>query len=81
MAYALYREGSDEVYLRQLFVRRDKRRTGLGRRAIGILRQSIWPCQKRLTVEVLCQNAAAIRFWRAMGYQDYSLTLEIAPKT
>ncbi len=79
VAYALYRESPDEVYLRQFFVRRDRRRTRLGRRAIAILRQRIWPSRKRLTLEVLCQNTAGIRFWRTMGYTDYSLTLEIMP--
>jgi hypothetical protein len=39
--------------------------------------QKIWPPGKRLTVDVLIQNIAAIAFWRAVGYQDYSLTLEI----
>src|SRR5574337_476512 len=76
VAYALYRESPEEVYLRQFFVRRDKRRTGFGRRAITILRQNIWPSRKRLTVEVLCQNTAGIQFWRAGGYKDYCLTLE-----
>jgi GNAT superfamily N-acetyltransferase len=80
MAYALYRESPEEVYLRQLFVRRDKRRQGAGHRAMTLLRQHIWPRQKRLTVEVLCQNTVGTQFWRAMGYKDYSLTLEILPE-
>lgn len=79
VAYALHRESPEEVYLRQFFVRRDKRRAGFGRRAIAILRQNIWPSRKRLTVEVLCQNTAGIQFWRAVGYKDYSLALEIMP--
>ena len=79
MAYALYREQPEEVYLRQLFVMRDRRRQGVGRQAVEILRSQIWPRGKRLTVDVLVQNTAAIAFWRAMGYQDYYLTLEILP--
>ena len=79
VAYALYRETADEVYLRQFFVRRDKRRAGYGRRAITVLRQNIWSPRKRLTVEVLCQNTMGIQFWRTMGYEDYCLTLEIMP--
>ena len=81
VAYGLYRESPDEVYLRQFFVRRDKRRLGLGHRAITILCQEIWSPQKRLTVEVLCHNTIGIKFWRAMGYKDYSLTLEIMPES
>jgi GNAT superfamily N-acetyltransferase len=80
VAYALYRETGSEVYLRQLFVRRDRRRAGIGRQAVDILRQQLWPRRKRLTVEVLAANHPGVAFWRAVGYQDYSLLLEIMPK-
>lgn len=79
VAYALYREQADDIYLRQLFVTRNRRRQGIGRQAIEILRHQIWPRQKRLTVEVLVKNTAALAFWRTVGYQDYSLALEIPP--
>lgn len=77
VAYALYREQPDEIYLRQLFVVRDNRRRGHGRRAIEVLRSEIWPNSKRLTVDVLLRNTDAIAFWRAVGYKDYLLGLEI----
>jgi len=80
VAYALYREQPEEIYLRQLFVVRSRRRQGIGRQALEILRFKIWPETKRLTVDVLIQNAVAVAFWRAMGYNDYCLTLEILPK-
>jgi predicted acetyltransferase len=80
VAYALYREEPEEIYLRQLFVVRNRRRQGLGRQAMEILRTQIWPKHKRLTVGVLVRNTAAIAFWRAAGYEDYSLTLEILPR-
>jgi ribosomal protein S18 acetylase RimI-like enzyme len=79
VAYALYRDEPDELYLRQLFVARNHRRQGIGRAAMEILRTQLWPNNKRLTVSVLVQNTAAVAFWRAVGYQDYSLTLEILP--
>ena len=79
VAYALYREQPEELYLRQLFVVRNRRREGIGRTAMEILRAQIWPKNKRLTLEVLVKNAAAVAFWRAVGYQDYALTLEILP--
>ena len=79
VAYALYRQQSEEIYLRQLLVVRNRRRQGIGRRAVEILRNEIWPGNKRLTVDVLTQNVAAIAFWRAVGYKDYCLTLEILP--
>jgi GNAT superfamily N-acetyltransferase len=80
VAYGLYREDPEGVYLRQFFVRRDKRKKGIGSEAVSILNQYVWPRQKRLTVEVLCRNSAGVRFWRAMGYKDYSLCLEVMPE-
>jgi predicted acetyltransferase len=79
VAYALYREQAKDIYLRQLFVVRNRRRQGIGRAAFEILRSQIWPPDKRLTVDVLIQNSAAVAFWRAVGYKDYCLTLEIMP--
>ena len=79
VAYALFRATVAEIYLRQLFVVPELRRKGLGRRAVEILRQEIWPAHVRLTVEVLCAHAAGVEFWRAIGYRDYALTLEIMP--
>lgn len=79
VAYALFKKEQELIYLRQLFVRRDRRRSGIGREAFGTLQREIWPSGLRLTVEVLCQNHSAIAFWRSCGYRDYSLTLEIMP--
>jgi GNAT superfamily N-acetyltransferase len=79
VAYALYRERPEEIYLRQLFVVRNRRREGIGRRAVQILRENVWPKNKRLTVEVLVANEPAVKFWRAVGYKDYALSLEITP--
>ncbi len=81
VAYALFRETEAEVYLRQFFVVRHRRRMGIGRRAMALLMSQIWPQHKRLTVSVLVKNTAGLAFWRAMGYADYDLTLEIVPRT
>jgi GNAT superfamily N-acetyltransferase len=80
VAYALYKPGDTHVHLRQLFVRRDQRRKGIGRSSFELLRRQVWPANLRLTVDALCANQSAIAFWRALGYKDYSLTLEIAPR-
>jgi predicted acetyltransferase len=79
-AYALYREQAEEIYLRQLFVVRNRRRQGIGRQAFEVLRSKIWPVNKRLRVDVLVQNTGAVAFWRAVGCKDYCLTLEIMPE-
>jgi GNAT superfamily N-acetyltransferase len=80
LAYALYREFPEEIYLRHLFVVRSRRRQAVGRRVMRLLREEIWPRGRRLTVEVLCANAAGVAFWKAMGYQEYSVCLEIMPE-
>ncbi len=79
VAYGLFREQADEIYLRQFFVERNLRRKGIGKKAIEHLIREIWPPQKRLTVEVLSQNQDGIEFWKAMGYKEYCLTLEKMP--
>jgi GNAT superfamily N-acetyltransferase len=79
VAYALYRESATEVYLRQLFVKRDRRRQGIGRAAAVVLHGQVWPKHKRVTVEVLTSNGPAVSFWRSVGYKDHCLTLEIMP--
>ena len=81
VAYVLFREQPEEIYLRQLFVVRHRRRQGLGRRAVEILRSQVWPKTKRLTVDVLVANTSGVAFWRAVGYRDYALTLEIMPES
>jgi len=79
VAYALFREQPEEIYLRQLFVVRHRRSQGIGRWAVDILRSQIWPKTKRLTVEVLVANTRAVSFLRSVGYADYALSLEILP--
>lgn len=79
VAYALFTRQTDPVYLRQLFVRRDRRRAGIGRAAMSILRNELWPRNVRLTVEVLCENRSGVAFWRSVGYKDHSLLLEVMP--
>jgi GNAT superfamily N-acetyltransferase len=81
LAYALFKETDSEIYLRQFFVRRDRRREGIGRDAMNILFNRVWPKKKRLTVDVLAANASGIAFWRSVGFHDYCLSLEIPPHT
>jgi predicted acetyltransferase len=80
VAYALFRETADDIHLRQFFVVRHRRREGLGRAAMREVIDCHWPSSKRLTVSVLVQNATGVAFWRALGYADYGLTLEILPR-
>ena len=79
VAYALFREQPADVYLRQFFVVRHLREQGYGRQAMRLLIDSIWPKTKRRIVEVLADNPPALEFYRAVGFTDYSVTLEILP--
>lgn len=78
VGYALYRREVSSTYLRQFFVLPECRRRGVGRAAIEWLRAHAWG-GGRVRVEVLVGNAAGVAFWRASGFADYCLTLELEP--
>lgn len=76
VAYALWRDHEGRgVYLRQFFVARDRRRQGLGRRAIELLVSEVLPPGTDVTLEVLDQNPTGLAFWRALGFCSYARTL------
>jgi GNAT superfamily N-acetyltransferase len=77
VGYALWRQEPESVYLRQFFVTRAHRREGIGRQAIQILTDEVWPRGERVRVEVLVENHAGHAFWQAVGFNDYSTTLEM----
>lgn len=77
VAYVLWRDDPDCVYLRQIFVHREHRRQGVARHLMLSVFER-WP-DKRLTVDVLAGNARALAFWRRMGYRDYAVMLERLP--
>ena len=76
IGYALFRHETEHVYIRQFFVAPQHRRRGLGRAAIEWLRCHDWAGAGRLRLDVLTGNAAAIAFWRAVGFSEYCLTME-----
>ena len=80
LGYALYGnhpEHSDTIYLRQIFIGRPYRGQGFGRKAMEILMNEVLSKNKRLTVEVLCGNEAAISFYKSVGFKEYCLELEV----
>jgi GNAT superfamily N-acetyltransferase len=78
IAYALFRQDPDSIYLRQFFVERSSRRRGVGRLAFEILTREVWPPKTRITIDVLVNNEAGIAFWRSIGFRNYVLTMELA---
>jgi GNAT superfamily N-acetyltransferase len=77
VAYGLWTEQPEWVYLRQFFVARDFRRRGIGARAVRALADEVWPADMRVRVNVLIGNHPALEFWRAVGFVDYLITLEM----
>lgn len=78
IGYSLYRREIEYTYLRQFYVIPEYRRRGIGRAAVEWLRQHAWDAV-RVRVEVLVGNTSGIAFWRAVGFADYCLTLELEP--
>ena len=79
-AYALFRRTPEWIHLRQFFVRRDRRRRGIGARAVALLRAEVFPPGKSVIVEAMAWNHAALSFWRAVGFADRYVGLESRPE-
>jgi len=77
VGYALFRREPEWVYLRQFYVTPELRRRGIGSNALKWLRTNIWSDCPRVRIDVLVGNSAGIEFWRAVGFSDYCLTMEL----
>lgn len=74
--YCLFRDDKEYIYIRQLFIERNKRRNGLGKSCIQWLKSNIWVGRK-LRMDVLIKNNNGIEFWRKVGFEDYCITMEM----
>jgi GNAT superfamily N-acetyltransferase len=79
VAYALFRDTPEWIHLRQFFVARDRRRRGIGARAVALLRDLVFPPDKPVIVEAMVWNHPALSFWRAEGFADRYVGLESRP--
>ncbi|MBN1439316.1 MAG: GNAT family N-acetyltransferase [Anaerolineales bacterium] len=75
--HTIHREHPDTVHLRKIFVERGMRRRGVGSEMMRILREEIWPADKRIAVGVLSGNRAAIAFYESIGFTPYAIEMEI----
>lgn len=75
--YALYRREPEHVYLRQFFVVPEFRRKGVGRSAMQWLLDNDWKDALRIRLDVLIQNRTGQDFWRAIGFKDYCITMDL----
>ena len=76
IGYALFRQESNYVYLRQFYVEAGSRRRGAGRSAIRWLTTNAWKSATHVRLDALIGNTTAIAFWHSLGFQDYCLTME-----
>jgi GNAT superfamily N-acetyltransferase len=82
MGYAVYQFRRDMyelnkvvVYLRQLYIERDKRSRGLGSRAVELLARTRFPTGCRIEVDALASNPRGVQFWTRVGFQPYCTTM------
>jgi len=76
VGYCLYRKETDYYYIRQLFVRREYRRQGIGRKIIDWLKKNEFQ-DSEIRIEVLCNNELGKAFWNSMGFEDYCITMKL----
>ena len=77
IGYALYRQDPERLYLRQIFVIEQMRRKGFGRKFIEWLKNNPWKKCERIRTDVLVDNTTGIDFWKAVGFREYCITLEM----
>jgi predicted acetyltransferase len=77
IGYVLYRKEPEWLYLRQIFVIDKMRRKGIGRRIIEWLKGHPWKDCKRIRTDVLVDNTPGINFWKAVGFEEYCITMEM----
>jgi GNAT superfamily N-acetyltransferase len=71
----------EHLYIRQFYVEKRFRRIGLGKYAFGWLRKNVWKKEPRLRLDVLVKNGRGIGFWKAVGFKDYCLAMELEKRS
>ena len=79
IGYAVWRAEEFGTYLRHFFICRDQRRRGWGRAAIQLLCRDVFPKDRPVNIDAAVGNKQGIAFWHAIGFQDFSLGMELKP--
>ncbi len=79
VGYVLYRLDVLVVYIRHFYVDRPMRRRGIGRSAMHTLVSEVWPRDARVLLDVRVINRGGLAFWKALGFREYSVMLELPP--
>ena len=72
IGYILWKEEEKEVYLRQMYVHPESRRSGIGRSAVKEFMRRI-PSNKPCRLDALSSNLTALNFWKACGFVEYAV--------
>jgi ribosomal protein S18 acetylase RimI-like enzyme len=76
IGYCLYRHDEGFAYIRHFFIERAYRKQGQGRKAFKLLLKDVWKGTGFLRLDVLLGNKTGIKFWKKVGFKEYSLTME-----
>lgn len=73
IGYALVNMSPTPLYLRQFFIRREKRRSGLGRAAFRALLQYLKT--ETIDIDVYVWNEAGRAFWQSLGFRERAVSM------
>jgi len=65
------------VYVRHFFILPEFRSQGLGKAAFNLLTNDVLPQGTYITLEALIANPAGRAFWKALGFEEYSVRYEL----
>ena len=68
------------MYLRQLYIERERRSRGLGQQALQLLLEREFPQEVMVVIDVLAANPRGYRFWSKMGFGPYCTTMHFKKK-
>ncbi|MCW4011425.1 MAG: GNAT family N-acetyltransferase [Candidatus Bathyarchaeota archaeon] len=78
VGYMVYKVSPDEyfpeqseLYIRQYFIKRQHRGTGLGAQAFNFISENYFPENTTLTLDVLEINPGGRKFWEKVGFKPY----------
>ncbi|HET6161390.1 MAG TPA: GNAT family N-acetyltransferase [Dongiaceae bacterium] len=77
VGYAAWRLEDRGAYLRHFFICRDQRGQGWGRVAVQLLCRDVFPKDRPIQIEAAIGNKAGIAFWRAIGFQEFGISMEL----
>ncbi len=72
-----YDSQQKEVYLRQMFIKREFRSHGMGELALKHLMANEFPAGSKVVIDVLATNPRGEEFWKRMGFKCYYTNMQL----